>query len=65
MTTRELRKILRKHGCVEVDQTGSHLKIKCGDCQTTLAIHGGDIPKGTLAAIKRQLAPCLGEDWLA
>lgn len=64
MTTSELRKALRKYGCIEVNQTGAHLKIRCGACQTTVAIHSGDIPKGTLAAIKRDLAPCLGKDWL-
>lgn len=64
MTTSELRKILRQHNCVEIRQTGSHLIVRCGNCTTTVAIHGRDIPKGTLAAIKRQLAPCLGKDWL-
>lgn len=64
MTTTELRKILRKYGCVEVNQEGSHLKVRCGTCQTTIVIHSGDIPKGTLASIRRHLAPCLGEDWL-
>ncbi|MGH8991481.1 MAG: type II toxin-antitoxin system HicA family toxin [Acidimicrobiia bacterium] len=64
MTTSDLRKLLRDKGCVEMRQTGSHLIVRCGECQTTLPIHHGDIPKGTLAAIKRHLAPCLGEDWL-
>lgn len=64
MTTSELRRILRQHQCIEVRQTGSHLIIRCGTCQTTIPVHSGDIPKGTLASIKRHLAPCLGEDWL-
>lgn len=63
MKTSELRKILRQHNCLEVRQTGSHLLVRCGTCTTIVAIHGGDIPKGTLAAIQRQLAPCLGKDW--
>lgn len=62
MKARELRKLLKQHGCVEVRQTGSHLLIRCGDCTTIVAIHAGDIPKGTLAAIKRQLGPCIGKD---
>jgi predicted RNA binding protein YcfA (HicA-like mRNA interferase family) len=64
MTVRQLRKILDQHGCIEVRQSSSHLIIRCGDCQTTVPVHGGDIPKGTLASIKRHLAPCLGENWL-
>jgi predicted RNA binding protein YcfA (HicA-like mRNA interferase family) len=64
MTTTELRRILRQHGCIEVRQTGSHLIVRCGSCQATVPIHHGDIPRGTLAAIRRHLAPCLGEDWL-
>ncbi len=43
---------------------GSHQIWQCGKCRTTVAVHPGDIPKGTLRAIERQLAPCLGDDWL-
>lgn len=64
MTARELLKILRSLGCKEVRQKGSHTIVRCGTCQTTVAMHGGDIPRGTLAAIKRDLTPCLGERWL-
>ncbi len=64
MTARELLKILRKAGCVEVRQKGSHLVIRCGKCQTTVPVHKGEgIKKGTLAAIGRNLEPCLGKDW--
>ena len=65
MTPRELRKILAALGCDEVRQSGSHLIVRCGDCQTVVPIHGGrDIPRGTLRSIERALAPCLGEGWL-
>ncbi|RLB54523.1 MAG: toxin HicA [Deltaproteobacteria bacterium] len=64
MTARELLRILRKAGCVEVRQKGSHLVIRCGKCQTTVPVHKGeDIKKGTLAAIGGNLEPCLGKDW--
>lgn len=64
MTARELRRILASKGCVEVRQVGSHLTVRCGDCQATIPVHRGDIPKGTLRAIERYLEPCLGERWL-
>ncbi len=64
MKARELRRILASNGCREIRQRGSHLIIGCGECRTTVPLHGGTIPIGTLAAIRRQLAPCLGENWL-
>ncbi len=65
MTPRDLRKILAALGCDEVRQSGSHLIVRCGDCQTVVPIHGGrDIPRGTLRSIERALTPCLGEGWL-
>jgi predicted RNA binding protein YcfA (HicA-like mRNA interferase family) len=65
MTSRELRKILKAFGCVEVRQKGSHMFISCGACTTVVPVHPGeDIKKGTLAGIERQLTPCLGKGWL-
>jgi predicted RNA binding protein YcfA (HicA-like mRNA interferase family) len=65
MKSRELRRILRGFGCIEVRQRGSHLVVTCGKCQTVIPVHGGeDIAPGTLRAIERQLEPCLGKGWL-
>lgn len=65
MTVGELRKKLRRLGCTEIRQEGSHVTIRCGaGCQTEVAVHSGDIPTGTLRAIERQLAPCLGKGWM-
>jgi len=65
VTSRELLKILKSRGCVEVNQEGSHLKIRCGTCTTTVPVHKGeDIGRGLLRAIERQLEPCLGKGWL-
>ena len=64
MRTTELRKRLRKLGVTEVRQSGSHLVVRVGTCQTVVPVHNQDIPKGTLAAIVRDLTPCLGEGWL-
>jgi predicted RNA binding protein YcfA (HicA-like mRNA interferase family) len=65
MKARELRATLRRLGCAEVRQKGSHLTVRCGKCQTTIPVHAGeDIAPGTLRAIVKALDPCLGDDWL-
>jgi predicted RNA binding protein YcfA (HicA-like mRNA interferase family) len=64
MRTRELRNLLRRHGCVELRQSGSHLIVQCGSCRTVMPVHSGDIAVGTLRSIERDLAPCLGEGWI-
>lgn len=65
MKARELRKILKGFGCVEVTQKGSHLKIRCGNCTTIVPVHAGeDLAPGTLRSIEKQLEPCLGKGWL-
>jgi len=61
---RDLRGLLRRSGCLEVRQSGSHLIVRCGTCQTVVPIHSGDIPVGTLKSIVRDLTPCIGKDWL-
>lgn len=65
MTSRDLLKILNALGCVEVRQKGSHIRVRCGMCSTTIPSHKGeDLGTGLLKAIERDLAPCLGEGWL-
>jgi predicted RNA binding protein YcfA (HicA-like mRNA interferase family) len=65
MTDSDVRRILRGLGCTEVRQRGSHLRVRCGSCFSTIPIHKGeDIPKGTLRAIERDLENCLGRGWL-
>lgn len=67
MTSAELLRRLRRTGCVEVRQRGSHVIVRCGRCQTTVPVHAGrDVPRGTLGAIRRDLRPCLdAEDFNA
>ncbi len=64
MKTRELRRLLDQHGCTEIRQSGSHLIVRCGTCQTVIPIHTGDIAPGTLRNIERMLEHCLGKGWL-
>lgn len=65
MTSRELKRIISTKGCVLVRAgKGSHEVWRCpGGCQTSIPNHAGDIPKGTLRAIQRQLENCLGKEW--
>lgn len=65
MTGSELIRLLRRHGCEVIRQRGSHVRMRCGRCQTTVPVHvGADLPPGTLRAIERDLEPCLGRKWL-
>ena len=65
MTGREaLRRILR-FDCSVVRTRGSHVRVRCGTCETTVPVHAGeDLPAGTRRAIERDLEPCLGRKWL-
>ena len=65
MTARELLRILRGKGCVEIRQKGSHVRVQCGECFTTVPVHAGqDLGRGLLRAIERNLECCLGKGWL-
>jgi predicted RNA binding protein YcfA (HicA-like mRNA interferase family) len=56
---------LRRLGCTQVRQRGSHVRVRCGRCLTTVPVHAGeDLRTGTLRAIERDLEPCLGKGWL-
>jgi len=60
-----LLRMLGKLKCVEVRQKGSHVRVQCGKCSTTVPVHAGeDIGKGLLRAIERDLEPCLGKGWM-
>ena len=45
-------------------KSAPYLTIRCDACVTTIAVHAGDIPTGTLHKIERDLEPCLGKGWL-
>jgi predicted RNA binding protein YcfA (HicA-like mRNA interferase family) len=65
MRAKELRRILKKKGCAEGRQKGSHLRVECGSCLTTLPVHSGEeIGPGLLRRIERDPEPCLGKGWL-
>ena len=61
-----VRKLVQA-GCTKVRQTGSHARYvsPCGKCATIVALHAGkDIAIGTLRTIEKDMAPCLGKNWL-
>jgi predicted RNA binding protein YcfA (HicA-like mRNA interferase family) len=65
LTGKDLLRLLRKHGCVELRQKGSHVVVECSKCQTVVPVHAAeDLGPGLLRAIERDLEPCLGKAWL-
>ncbi|HLG00999.1 MAG TPA: type II toxin-antitoxin system HicA family toxin [Acidimicrobiia bacterium] len=65
MTGKQLLRTLRKRGCVELRQRGSHVIVRCGECQTVVPVHAGeDLGTGLLRSIERDLEPCLSKRWL-
>lgn len=65
VTGRDLLGRLRRPGCELLRQRGSHVRVRCGKCLTTVPVHAGkDLPPGLLRAIERDLEPCLGKGWL-
>ena len=66
MTAREIVRKLLANGAIMVRSKGSHQRYvsACGKCATTVAMHNGDMPLGTLRAIEKDMAPCYGKGWL-
>ncbi|MBI3770405.1 MAG: type II toxin-antitoxin system HicA family toxin [Deltaproteobacteria bacterium] len=65
VTGRRLLAMLRRLGCEVVRQQGSHVRVRCGRCVTTVPVHAGeDLGPGLVRAIERDLELCLGKGWL-
>lgn len=65
MKAAALLKFLFSLGCEKVRQKGSHVRVRCGKCLTTVPVHAGEeLGAGLLRAIERDLEPCLGKGWL-
>ncbi len=65
MKARKILQILREYGCIEMRQKGSHIRIKCKHCFSTVPNHGSeDLKLGTLKQIQKDLQSCLGKGWL-
>ena len=60
-----MRRLQKDHGCTKLRQKGSHARMRCGECFTTVPVHAGeDLKAGLLAGIRRDLEPCLGKGWM-
>lgn len=64
MTAAEVARRLLRLGATYREARGSHRLYRVGWCTTVLPMHKGDLPKGTLRKIERDLEPCLGDKWL-
>lgn len=64
MRPTEVIRVIERLGGERVRQKGSHVRMRVGDCYTTVPVHTRDLPRGLLRGIERDLEPCLGERWL-
>jgi predicted RNA binding protein YcfA (HicA-like mRNA interferase family) len=66
MRAREVNNRIEKLGGYEVRQRGSHRLYRNDSpyAQTTVPQHSGDIPKGTLSSIEKDMEPAFGKGWL-
>ena len=54
LTSREILRLLKAAGFMEARQKGGHLILKHPDGRmTVVAVHPGDVPKGTLHKIEK------------
>ena len=66
ITGAQLIGLLTTMGCEVVRRKGSHVRLRCGVCNTTVPVHRGEtLGPGVLRAIERDLEPCLGQGWLS
>ena len=65
---REVNRAIEKLGGVHTRTVGSHKRYEVSldgaTASTAVPQHPGDIPKGTLDKIRRDLEPVLGRKWL-
>lgn len=56
MTAKEMAKLLKKNGFMEIGQNGSHIKLKNPETERTVIVpyHSRDLKKGMEQAILKQ-----------
>ncbi len=68
MKAREVNRLIERLGGEQLRQRGSHRLYRAAKdgvtAQTTVPQHTGDIPTGTLAAIRRDMEPVFGKGWM-
>lgn len=65
MTAADVARRLQRLGVTYRQARGSHRLYRVGECTTVVPMHKGDLPKGTVRKIERDLEPCLGKKWLS
>jgi len=55
---------MEKMGGTWTQGRGSHRVYRIRDCKTEFAMHGAEIPDGTLRSIEKAMEPCFGKGWL-
>lgn len=55
MNSKEFKRWLSQQGAVFGTMKGSHLKVFLNGKQSIIPMHGADLKKGTVEAIKKQL----------
>ena len=55
VTSKELKRWLTAEGATFTPGKGSHLKVLLNGRKTVMPVHNGDLPKGTLEGIKKDL----------
>ena len=66
MTAGEVGKRILALGGSKLRQKGSHARFACacGTNKTTVPMHPGDLGRGLLGAIEKDLEQCFGRKWL-
>jgi predicted RNA binding protein YcfA (HicA-like mRNA interferase family) len=66
MTASEVSATILAYGGVKLRQKGSHARYACacGKYKTTVPMHAGDLGRGLVGAIEKDLEPCFGKKWL-
>lgn len=65
VTGKTLLREFARMGCEARPAKGSHVRVTCGKCRTTVPVHAGeDLGPGLLRAIERDIEPCHGKGWL-
>jgi predicted RNA binding protein YcfA (HicA-like mRNA interferase family) len=66
VTAGEVTSAILARGGRKLRQKGSHMRFQCacGQNKTTVPVHTGDLGRGLLGAIEKDLEPCFGRKWL-
>ncbi|MQA86215.1 MAG: addiction module toxin, HicA family [Streptosporangiales bacterium] len=68
MKAKDVNRAIERRGGYVIRQVGSHRRYEAvsGEtkCRTVVSQHPGDMPKGTLRQIEKDMEPVFGKGWL-